>query len=64
MSTGMKHSFGNPIGSAARVRKGQTIMELKVNKSNLATAKEAMKRFGHKMPCGTQIVIHENVIKK
>ncbi|MBW2996637.1 50S ribosomal protein L16 [Candidatus Woesearchaeota archaeon] len=60
MSTGMKHSFGNPIGSAARVKKGQTIMELKVNKSNLDTAKTAMKRFQHKMPCGCQIVVSEN----
>ncbi|MEE9524987.1 MAG: 50S ribosomal protein L16 [Candidatus Woesearchaeota archaeon] len=58
MSTGMKHSFGNPIGSAARIKKGQTLMELKVNKSNLQIAREATKRFQHKMPCGCQIVIN------
>ncbi len=28
LSTGMKHSFGKAIGTAARVTKGKTIMEL------------------------------------
>ncbi|MBR9691511.1 50S ribosomal protein L16 [Candidatus Woesearchaeota archaeon] len=60
MSTGMKHSFGNPIGSAARIKKGQIIAEIRVNKSSLDTAKTAMKRFGHKLPCGCQIVMKEN----
>ena len=60
MSTGMKHSFGNPIGSAARIRKGQTLFELRVNKTNLELAKKAMKRAGHKLPCATMITVKEN----
>ncbi len=60
MSTGMKHSFGNPISSAARIKKGQIIMEVRINKSNLDTGKAALKRFQHKMPCGCQIVVKEN----
>ena len=63
MSTGMKHSFGNPIGSAARVKKGQTIIELRVNKSNLDTAKLAIKRAGHKLPCACQIIVEEQAKK-
>jgi large subunit ribosomal protein L10e len=60
MSTGMKHSFGNPIGSAARVRKGQTVMLIKVNKTNLELGKLALKRAGAKLPCACQIIINEN----
>jgi large subunit ribosomal protein L10e len=60
MSTGMKHSFGNPIGSAARIRKGQTVMYVKVNKTNLDFGKLAMKRAGAKLPCACQMVITEN----
>jgi len=60
MSTGMKHSFGNPIGSAAQIKKGQTIFLIRVNKSNIALAKKALKRAGYKLPCSTHIEIEEN----
>ncbi|HII72249.1 TPA: 50S ribosomal protein L16, partial [Candidatus Woesearchaeota archaeon] len=57
MSTGMKMSFGKPIGIAARIMKGQTIMELNVPKQNVAVAKEALKRAGSKFPCGVTIEV-------
>ena len=60
MSTGMKHSFGNPIGSAARVKKNQIISEVRVNRTNLDTAKLAMQRFSKKLPCSCKIVKVEN----
>ncbi len=60
MSTGMKHSFGNPVGSAARIKKGQIIFEIKVNKSKLDIGKIAIKRASHKLPCSTQVVIVQN----
>ena len=60
MSTGMKHSFGNPIGSAARIKKGQILFEVRVSKTNLEVGKAAIKRAGHKMPCGVQVVVVEN----
>ena len=59
-STGMKHSFGNPIGSAARIKKRQILIEIKVNKSRLDVGKEAIRRAGSKLPCPCQIVIKEN----
>jgi len=56
MSTGMKKSFGKPIGVAAQVKKRQTIFEVRVNKEHLATAKLALKRASQKVPCGCFIV--------
>jgi len=60
MSTGMKKSFGKPIGLAARVMKGQPIFTISVNKNNIVTAKEAMKRIYTKIPCSCSIDIKEN----
>ncbi|MBR9683145.1 50S ribosomal protein L16 [Candidatus Woesearchaeota archaeon] len=59
MSTGMKKSFGKSIGSAARVKEGQTIMEVRVNKENIILAKEALKRASKKFPCSFKIVVAE-----
>jgi len=58
MSTGMKHSFGKPIGVAAQIRKpGKVICELRVNKEHLELARKALKRFGYKLPCKTSIIV-------
>jgi len=51
MSTGMKKSFGKPIGSAAQVRKDQIIVTLSLNKQHTKTGIEALKRISHKLPC-------------
>ena len=58
-SSGMAHSFGKPMGLAARVRKGQTIFEVRVNKENLAVAKQALERASKKLPCGCMIQVAE-----
>jgi len=55
MSTGMQKSFGKPIGFAAQVKEGKTIVTLSVDKQHLDTAKQAMKRFTHKIPCQTTV---------
>ncbi|MFC1768498.1 50S ribosomal protein L16 [Nanoarchaeota archaeon] len=59
-STGMKKSFGKPIGNSAQIRKGQTIFEIHVDEINLKSAKEAMKRIGHKLPCSCTTEIIKN----
>ena len=59
MSTGMSHSFGKAVGIAARVKKGQTIMDVAVNKDKLNIAKAALDRARKKMPCDCSIVIEE-----
>ncbi len=56
MSTGMKKSFGKAIGSAARIREGQTLIEVRVNKENINLAREALSRASKKFPCSCKIV--------
>lgn len=50
MSTGMAHPFGKPISLAAQVKKRQPIVKVDVDEEGLKAAKEAMQRFGYKLP--------------
>ncbi len=59
MSTGMSHSFGKAVGIAAQIRKGQSIMDVEVNKDKLQVAKTALDRARKKMPCDCSIIIEE-----
>jgi large subunit ribosomal protein L10e len=59
-STGMQKAFGKPTGLAARVKAGQTLMRLSVNKSNLKDARMGLKRAQYKFPCGCSIVVNKN----
>lgn len=56
LSKGMKLAYGKPVGCAARVREGQTLMELRLSKSNLNTGREALQRAARKFPCSCKIV--------
>jgi len=56
MSTGMKMSFGKPIGLAAQVRKGKPIVEVRVEPQNAAVARLALKRAASKYPCKCTVV--------
>lgn len=60
MSTGMKMSFGKAVGIAARVHKGQPILEVHCFKKDLATAKLALTRARHKFPSGGFLEVEEN----
>lgn len=57
MSTGMAHSFGKAVGIAARVRKGQTVFEVFINKDKLDVGKLALDRARKKMPCNFSMTI-------
>ncbi|MBW2979817.1 50S ribosomal protein L16 [Candidatus Woesearchaeota archaeon] len=59
-STGMQKAFGKPLGSAARVKKGQVLFELRVNKASLELARKALTRAAKKLPCSCLIEIKEN----
>jgi len=59
-STGMQKSFGKPIGNAARIKKGQTVFEVSVDKAHLDLAKMALGRATKKLPCSYAIKINEN----
>ena len=55
--TGMRRSFGKPIGTSARVKKNQIIMEVMVDKSNIDIAKHALKKASYKLPTACKIVV-------
>ncbi len=60
-SSGMAHSFGKPIGVAARISKGQLIFEVGVDKQSINIAKTALERASKKLPCSYTI---QQFIKK
>ena len=59
-STGMQKAFGKPIGNAAQIKKGGTIFQLSIDKSNLELAKTALTRASKKLPCSCTIQVTEN----
>ncbi|MHA1594219.1 MAG: 50S ribosomal protein L16 [Candidatus Baldrarchaeia archaeon] len=59
LQEGMRKAFGKPIGTAARVRKGQEIIIVKMGVDNEAAAKEALRRAASKLPTPCKIVINK-----
>ena len=59
-SSGMAHSFGKPTGLAARIKKGQTILQVNVDKENLGVARQALERASKKLPCSCTIQVIES----
>ena len=57
LQEGMRKAFGKPIGLAARVGIGDTILELRIMSANLEKAKEAMKAGSTKLPMKTHAVV-------
>ena len=54
--TGMRLSFGRPYSTAARVRKGQSIIEVRVSRGKEDVAKKALKIASSKIPVPCTIV--------
>ncbi|MBI4017554.1 MAG: 50S ribosomal protein L16 [Candidatus Aenigmarchaeota archaeon] len=50
LQEGMRRSFGQPVGFAARVRAGQTLIVARVSKDKEAAAREALWRAAAKLP--------------
>jgi len=59
LSTGMKHSFGKPIGIAAQVSKGQPVFTIFIDKPNVQLARQALKAASYKLPCSCSIIVEE-----
>jgi len=59
-STGMQKAFGKPIGVAAQIKKGQTMMEVSVEEEHVKTAIAALKRASQKLPCSFLIEVKKN----
>jgi large subunit ribosomal protein L10e len=60
MSTGMKHSFGEPVGIAAQLDEDQTIFQIEARKDDVDLAKQALHRARKKLPCGCRVLVSEN----
>lgn len=59
LQQGMRRSFGKPIGTAARVKPGQTIITVKVKAAAIDTAKESLKRGSAKLPIPCKITVEK-----
>ena len=57
ISDGMRLAFGKPIGTAARVRKGQKIITISTTPEKVYDATEALRRCAMKMPVKCKIEI-------
>lgn len=62
-SSGMAHPFGKPIGVAARVHKGQTIFQVRVDNQHIGVAKQALERASKKLPCPCTIQVIKKSVK-
>lgn len=54
---GMRASFGNPIGTAARVHEGQKVFEVRVQSNSIKLAKDALMQARYKLPMPCKIVM-------
>lgn len=59
MSTGMKHSFGEPIGIAAQLDEDQTIFQIEAEKDDVPLAKQALHHARKKLPCGCRVLVEK-----
>jgi large subunit ribosomal protein L10e len=59
LQQGMRRSFGKAIGTAARVKPGQTIITVKVKAAAVDTAKESLKRGSAKLPIPCKITVEK-----
>ncbi len=59
LQEGMRKAFGKPIGVAARVHIGTTVLELRVKATDLTLGKTAMHAAKAKLPMLTELKISE-----
>ncbi len=50
MQTGMSHAFGKPIGRAARMKKGKTLLTISVNENGKNIAERSLKKAIPRLP--------------
>jgi large subunit ribosomal protein L10e len=53
----MARPNGKSVSSAARLKAGQVIFEIRINKENIPMARLAMERAAKKLPCPCKIVV-------
>lgn len=63
ISEGMRAAFGKAVGTAARVRRNQPLITLRVKQENITEAKEALRKAGNKLPTPVSIRIEESSVR-
>jgi large subunit ribosomal protein L10e len=61
VSSGMRGAYGKNVGTAARVTAGQKVFTISVNKENFASAKDALRKAGQKLPTPIRIVVDQGM---
>ena len=58
VSQGMRCSFGKNVGTAARCKRGTTVISISTKPQNFLTAKDALRKASMKIPspCSTEVV--------
>ena len=59
LSTGMKKSFGKPIGVAAQIEEGDVVFEVGIEENRLDVAKDAMRVVASKLPNDYYIIAEQ-----
>jgi large subunit ribosomal protein L10e len=59
LQDGMRAAFGKPVGSVARVKKGQSIITVNADEPGLEVAKEALKLGAAKFPMSCRVKIEK-----
>jgi len=57
LQDGMRLSFGDPVGTAARVKAGDTIISINIRSDKVEVGKEALRRAAAKLPIPTRIEV-------
>ncbi len=57
LSTGMARPYGKSVSSAARIKLGQILVELRLDHSNITLGREALNRAACKLPCSCKITV-------
>ncbi len=57
--TGMRKAFGKPIGTAAQVKSGQSILEIRSEKNKKEIVKKAFKLAAAKVPSKCRVVFND-----
>ncbi|MDP2666926.1 MAG: 50S ribosomal protein L16 [Candidatus Diapherotrites archaeon] len=61
VSSGMKHSFGKPIGRAVRLRKNQKVLSVLCDGSHVTVVTTALNRAATKFNCKMLPIVHQDV---
>jgi len=60
LQTGMRHAWGKPMGTCARVKIGSVLMSVRLKEANKADAVESLRRTAFRFPGKQKILIGDN----